>query len=445
MAFAAILFGFLIPLLVIFFSGLNLFCMLSATLGIVSGLWWRHRVGKSGVARFGQRLCVYIGIASALLYLAAFIGFVLAPVIYERFELAIKAKTFSGSSNNLKATAVVPTLDSMLPNSKNVIWCSSFQLAWNELRDNIVKQPVQVVGAEDLANRLNTASQSSRDIEAKSFYAAAGLVTDGIVRRIRSEMISRFPSEPQPDFQNAADRDIVAYAFLAANVKFENPFEQFDGDFKFTDSKGETNNVAAFGIWDDDAPNYKKIIEQVEILYCSFGEDVNEDSVKYGNVDEFAIDLCKHTQPYQIVIAVVKPKETLAAMIADLEGNISKFRTSENVRIRQKFGSTDKLIVPEMFWEIAHHFVDLEGRTLGNHGFEDSSIKEALETIQFKLDRSGAVIKSEAQILVALASMRTQHRRFMCDKPFLIYVKKRDAEHPFFVMWVDNVELLTKK
>jgi hypothetical protein len=226
-------------------------------------------------------------------------------------------------------------------------------------------------------------------------------------------------------------------------VKFENPFEQFDGDFKFTDSKGEKNNVAAFGIWDNDAPNYKKIIEQVEILYCSFGEDVNENSIKYGNVDEFAIDLCKHTQPYQIVIAVVKPKETLAAMIADLEGNIAKFRTSENVRISQKFGSSDKLIVPEMFWEIAHHFVDLEGRTLGNREFKDSSIKEALETIQFKLDRSGAVIKSESQILVAFAARRT-HRYFMCDKPFLIYVKKRGAEHPFFVMWVDNAELLTK-
>jgi len=31
------------------------------------------------------------------------------------------------------------------------------------------------------------------------------------------------------------------------------------------------------------------------------------------------------------------------------------------------------------------------------------------------------------------------------DRPFLIYVKKRGAEYsPFFVMWVDNAELMER-
>jgi hypothetical protein len=30
-------------------------------------------------------------------------------------------------------------------------------------------------------------------------------------------------------------------------------------------------------------------------------------------------------------------------------------------------------------------------------------------------------------------------------RPFLIYLKKRGAGHPFFVMWVDNAELLITK
>jgi hypothetical protein len=33
---------------------------------------------------------------------------------------------------------------------------------------------------------------------------------------------------------------------------------------------------------------------------------------------------------------------------------------------------------------------------------------------------------------------------YLFDKPFLVYMKKRGAEHPFFVMWVDNAELLDK-
>jgi hypothetical protein len=36
-----------------------------------------------------------------------------------------------------------------------------------------------------------------------------------------------------------------------------------------------------------------------------------------------------------------------------------------------------------------------------------------------------------------------QSRHFHFDRPFLIYVKKRGADYsPFFVMWVDNAELM---
>jgi len=36
-------------------------------------------------------------------------------------------------------------------------------------------------------------------------------------------------------------------------------------------------------------------------------------------------------------------------------------------------------------------------------------------------------------------------RHLYFNKPFLIYVKKRGAEYsPFFVMWVDNAELLNE-
>ncbi len=31
------------------------------------------------------------------------------------------------------------------------------------------------------------------------------------------------------------------------------------------------------------------------------------------------------------------------------------------------------------------------------------------------------------------------------ESPFLVYMQKRDAEQPFFVMWVDNAELLTRQ
>jgi hypothetical protein len=57
------------------------------------------------------------------------------------------------------------------------------------------------------------------------------------------------------------------------------------------------------------------------------------------------------------------------------------------------------------------------------------------------LDRSGAVLKSESSDVVAAIP-----KVFSFNKPFLIYIKKRQPDaQPFFVMWVDNAELLSKK
>ena len=67
-------------------------------------------------------------------------------------------------------------------------------------------------------------------------------------------------------------------------------------------------------------------------------------------------------------------------------------------------------------------------------------IIEAKQGIKFKLDRCGAMLESEATIMVASIP-----RYFIFNRPFLIYMKKRDCEQPFFVMWVDNAELLNRK
>jgi len=36
-------------------------------------------------------------------------------------------------------------------------------------------------------------------------------------------------------------------------------------------------------------------------------------------------------------------------------------------------------------------------------------------------------------------------RCFLFNQPFLVYMKKRNADQPFFVMWVDNAELLVRR
>jgi hypothetical protein len=115
------------------------------------------------------------------------------------------------------------------------------------------------------------------------------------------------------------------------------------------------------------------------------------------------------------------------------------FDYSDKEEHLHKFGPNDVLLVPNIFWKIFHHFSELEGKSFGNRRFKGYLLAEASQMIQFKLDRSGAELKSEAKMVAAPTPSH-----YLFNKPFLIYMKKRGAEHPFFVMWVDNVELLSK-
>ncbi len=92
-----------------------------------------------------------------------------------------------------------------------------------------------------------------------------------------------------------------------------------------------------------------------------------------------------------------------------------------------------------MFWRIDHRFRELIGKFITNAG-SAMPIVEALQTIEFRLDRSGAAVESESLVTASAIP-----RFLVFDRPFLVYMQRRDADWPFFVMWVDNAELLMPK
>lgn len=348
------------------------------------------------------------------------------------------ARVFDGDSELLKESIVIPTLDTPLPAGKNVIWCASFELAWNRLKSDVVKGPVGVAGAEELAARLNAAVASESDLSPESCFATAGWAKDGIGERIRREFAARFPGEPLPEIDPQAV--LVAYAYLKAAARFTIPFFDNPAEFAFVDGAGRRTAVSSFGIRIrlDDSVADDRIRKQVEVLYVKRSASLDDDYAKGRIVPaEFALDPCRTTSPYQIVFAVVPQQDTLAATLADVVSKIERWSPGHAV----EFGSLDVLLVPNMAWKITHHFCELEGRErkLLNPGFEGLWIEAALQTIEFKLDRSGAELASESG--VAIAAIPTD---YVFDRPFLVYMKKRDAAQPFFVMWVDNAELLCK-
>ena len=352
--------------------------------------------------------------------------------LWNRGAHAERTPVYDGNSVSLARTAIVPTLDTPRPRGKNAIWCASFQLAWNELRDNVIGAPLKVVGAELVAGRLNAAQQSLADLEPGSVYAAAGWTDQGIIDTIEQDMAARFPPVRVPDFNDYRE-SLLAYAYLTAQVPFKFPFRQVKGTLIFTDSQGLHTGVEGFGVWQGFLSRYKNMREQVDIVFCRSTDPQN----RPWDADEYAVDLCKHSTPCQVVVAVVEPKASLAETYEQVRLRAEEFRRREHYEEDRQLQEPDVLEVPEMFWEIDHRFEELIGKGVANVGIP---IVEAMQTIRFRLDRSGAMLESEAQVAIA-----ARPREFVFDRPFLVYIKKRGADQPFFVMWVDNAELLVAR
>ncbi len=376
---------------------------------------------------------------SRLIVLAVIIVPVLAvvgPRIWRyaagRVEYATKAPTFSGSSDGLKQTLIVPTLDTPMPPGRNVIWCSSFQLAWNEVRDKVIGAPLAVPDAAEIAARLNAATQSVSDLDAKSVYAAGGRIKDGVRERIGKDMAAKFPSHAVPDVSAYTD-GILAYSYLIAQVPFKYPFRRIEKGLAFTDSYGTQTRVTGFGLWKAYLRPFENIREQVRVLHA--GRDASDSE----RLTECALDLCCHSTPYQIVVARVTPMGSLGKTLEYLRTQMASFEKPPYYEQDRRFGGNDELRIPEMFWRLDHRFKELIGRAVANCS-PPMPIVEALQTIEFRLDRSGVVLDSDSMLAVAAAP-----RHFEFDRPFLVYMKKRDAEQPFLVMWVDNAELLTRR
>ena len=336
---------------------------------------------------------------------------------------------FDGDSKKLRQSVIVPTLDEPVPAGKNAVWCATFQMAWERLKDDVAGEPIEVTNAGGTADRLNHAAIAGGDLPDGSYYAAAGFTDDGIVEKIRREMRERFQVEPADLDDKGAE--VVAFAYLRANVPFTLPYFENDEQFRFTDAQGKRTRVSSFGLREKDQSSCFELRDQVEVLYL-------HREGKWGQPDEFALDLCRDSRPNQVILACVPRKTTLLATLEDLERKMAKSRPDEQDR---QLGSNSTLLVPNLNWKVSHHFAELEGanKQLLNTKLRGLWIKTALQTIDFRLDCSGVSLESKAHLVAACADPC-----FVFDRPFLIVVKKRGAARPFFVMWVDNAELLCK-
>jgi hypothetical protein len=329
--------------------------------------------------------------------------------------------SFAGASSALQKTAVVATLDTPLSPGKSAIWCASFQMAWDRLKKDVAKGPVLLKNSEPEVARLNRGEVHETDLPGDGYYAAAGFLTDGIEDRIRRDMAERFPGVKPPEF--AGSSSAVAYSYLRAAAKYTYPFFENPDTLIFRDSAGGQTPVSSFGIGTKEELSHRELRHQIAI-YIPPKEDSADPAT-------FTVDLCRNT-PIQVLLARVGPRTSLRDLLTEAK------RCDQAINL----GEMGTLLVPNMGWEIDHHFAAVEraDRPFLNVGLSGQCIDSATQKIDFRMDRAGVELEAEAKVQV-----KGGGGSFHLDRPFLIVMKNRGSVQPFFVMWVDNAELLQRR
>lgn len=372
-------------------------------------------------------------------------------------------------ARRLHDTLVTLDLDKRLDGHANVIWCSTMQLAWNELSRKAGKHYRLAHEQPSVLDRLNAQmlDAGDKDIDPASCVMFAGARSEQNIQHVRDEIARKFGGRVKAELLPEPLSDgMFAYSLLYKDMAFAKPFTRtkLDGfpsqtktGYVEDDRPGNRASaaipVAAFGIEGDGNAALRK---QVHVLWHRFHPDLRGRATG----EMLIIELSTQTPEDRLILALVPPEPTLHATIdrtlarmAHPNRGTARFGetepTMEQLSSCAELLDTEDLLVPVLNLDVTKDFQTLYGKRLDNGhdpdrpAFADGQTFESfVQKIRFRLDERGVKLKSEAQ---GGWFGGPPVRRFTFDQPFLVMLMRKDAAMPYFAAWIANDELMRYK
>lgn len=151
------------------------------------------------------------------------------------------------AADELKATVVTPHTETPIAPGRNVLWCGSFQLVWNEICA-LVGEDIHFTDDPPMLVPMNKKTFTRADIDEASHVSLAGFVGDGIFEKIPRALAAKFGGRARPRYLPPKDltprpQDIVGYAYLFKHLEFAVPFERLEEPLDF-----QGTPLPAFGL-----------------------------------------------------------------------------------------------------------------------------------------------------------------------------------------------------
>lgn len=308
--------------------------------------------------------------------------------------------------------------------SDNTAWCGTFNLIWNDLKNDLAKQDIVFTPQLEVVRNLNKGTFNTSQLSEKSYYKVYGTPSIALKKQIEQAIKEKFneTSDMLDDFDwEARDpKDYFLYTMLKKEFEFPKVFTELEkGKF------GNDENVSYFGI-NEETEN--QVREQVQVLY-------------YHSKDDFAVKLMTKTND-EVILARGNKSNTFGSIYQEIQEKQKDYKGTKS------FTKQDRLKIPNIAFNVKEEIKEIQNKTFSFSNGDEYSIEKALQTIQFELDKKGGKIKSEAGIMLKYESAilePEEKREFLVEDAFIIFLKEREKELPYFGASISDITQVQKQ
>ncbi len=345
----------------------------------------RKNLIKKGIIEMNKILKVLI-IFTAITVL-------LSGIVYAVTQLY---KRFNTNHNITMNPSYKSTLNE---NTINNLWVGTLDLAWKELAEKIGKEKIELEDEN---------VQIAKDLSASPFT---------------KEMLDK------NDYKINIERTITnGYKIETTLNKELNFLEKFDNFNEYNWKFGESEEfIKYFGINNASSENMNK---NIEILFY------NPISINNSHSNDFAIKL-KTKEEDEIILYRTDTNKSFEEYYKEIENKTNLYTGN------REFKEIDELRIPYVRVNGMISYDELYGKEIKNS--EGLYIFDTIQNVNFYLNESGCNLKSKATMVTEYLSAGIDTKYCYFQDNFIIFMKEKNSDIPYFALKIDNSDILEKK
>lgn len=323
-----------------------------------------------------------------------------------------------------KGITIVPTMDDKINTDSS--WCSTFQLVWNDMKNEIVKTDVVFNPQLEMVENLNKESFTEDMLSDEYYFKIYGFKNLELKEKIQKGIKEKFnqTSDILDDFDwnndaldDPTSSDIRRYFFytmLYREFEYKSKFSVLD-NAKF----GEYEDIKYFGV----NKNSKEAVrKQIEVLF-------------YNSKDDFAVKI--KTKDNDEVIFYKNPEgETFKEIYDSMMKKTNEYEESRD------FSEKDFFMAPILSFNVKREYKELENKKFNTADGNIAMIEKAIQSIKFSLDETGGKVKSEAGVdswKTTSMAEEEKTRYFNVNDTFALFLKEEKRNVPYLALRVDDI------